>query len=179
MFKITVHSWQLYITSCTKYNFKFCWVITPTGNVGKNISEYQNDGRCKICTESMATRIICRQRQTSNISHTLLSNRNVDHPNVVGVSRCSNHIFIVAVTPDFNRMHKYNCKTRRETFTFWDLMRHMSKSWRYVVLQTLLLVHHRVRNYHCKPKFASWYVSDETIQYVANNWYVLNYGHHL
>ena len=35
--------------------------------------------------------------------------------------RCSNYIFILDLTPRFNRVRKYNCKARRETFTFCDL----------------------------------------------------------
>ena len=36
--------------------------------------------------------------------------------------RCfSIYIFILNIIPGFNRLHKNNCKTRRETFKFWDL----------------------------------------------------------
>ena len=31
-------------------------------------------------------------------------------------------MFIVDLTPGFNGLGKYNCKTRRETYTFWDLL---------------------------------------------------------
>ena len=33
---------------------------------------------------------------------------------------CSNYIFILDLTPGFNRLGKYNCKTRWETFKFWE-----------------------------------------------------------
>ena len=36
--------------------------------------------------------------------------------------RCSNYIFILALTPGFNILHKDNCKPRREAFKFWDLV---------------------------------------------------------
>ena len=35
---------------------------------------------------------------------------------------CSNYIFIVHSTPGFNILHKNNCKTRRDTFKFGDLV---------------------------------------------------------
>ena len=34
--------------------------------------------------------------------------------------RCSNYIFIIDLTPDFNGLGKDNCKTRRESFNFCD-----------------------------------------------------------
>ena len=36
--------------------------------------------------------------------------------------RCSKYIFIPDLTPGFNRLGKDNCKIKRETFKFWDLM---------------------------------------------------------
>ena len=35
--------------------------------------------------------------------------------------RCSNYIFILDITPGFNRLHKDNCKTRRKhsSFVIW------------------------------------------------------------
>ena len=44
-------------------------------------------------------------QQTSHISSTLVG---------------SNYIFIIDLTPGFNRLGKDNCKTRRETSKFWD-----------------------------------------------------------
>ena len=37
--------------------------------------------------------------------------------------RCSNYIFILDLTPDFNELGNDNCKTRRETFEFSDFVR--------------------------------------------------------
>ena len=37
--------------------------------------------------------------------------------------------------PGFNGLHKDNCKTRRETFSFWDLVRLILEAWRYVQYQ--------------------------------------------
>ena len=45
--------------------------------------------------------------------------------------RCSNYIFILGLTPGFNRLHKDNCKARREPFQFWDLVRLILEIWRY------------------------------------------------
>ena len=36
--------------------------------------------------------------------------------------RCSNYIFILDLTPGFNELGKDNCKTRQETFEFWNLV---------------------------------------------------------
>ena len=36
--------------------------------------------------------------------------------------RCSNYIFILDLTPGFNGLGKGNCKTRRESFNFGDLV---------------------------------------------------------
>ena len=36
--------------------------------------------------------------------------------------RCSNYIFIVNLTPDFNGLGKLNCKTRRESFNLGGLV---------------------------------------------------------
>ena len=37
--------------------------------------------------------------------------------------RCSNHIFILDLTPGFNTLRKDNCKVRRKAFKFWNLVR--------------------------------------------------------
>ena len=40
----------------------------------------------------------------------------------IACRRSSNYIFILDLTPGFNGLSKDNCKMRRETFKFWDLM---------------------------------------------------------
>ena len=45
--------------------------------------------------------------------------------------RCSNYIFILNLTRGLNGLGKGNYKTRRETFTLWDLVRLIAKVWRY------------------------------------------------
>ena len=39
------------------------------------------------------------------------------------LEQCSNYIYILDLTPGFNRLHKDNFKTRRQTFKFGDLVR--------------------------------------------------------
>ena len=59
------------------------------------------------------------------MSGRFVGNNLVDHSNVVGASRsrrCSNYIFILDLTPGFNGLGKGNCKTRRESFEFGDLV---------------------------------------------------------
>ena len=40
----------------------------------------------------------------------------------IACRRCSNCIFILNLTPGFNRLGKYDYKMRREAFKFWDLV---------------------------------------------------------
>ena len=73
--------------------------------------------------------------QVSNISHTLIGNEIVDHSDVVGASpvgACFNYIFILDLTPGFIGLGKDNCKTRRETFKFGDLLRLILEIVRYM-----------------------------------------------
>ena len=62
--------------------------------------------------------------QVSNLSRTLTGNKIVDYWDVVGSSPVGlpNYIFIPDLTPDFIWLGKKNCKTRRETFNFGDLV---------------------------------------------------------
>ena len=47
--------------------------------------------------------------------------------------RCSKYIFILGWTPGFNGLGKGNCKARRETLKFGDLVYLMFEVWRYLV----------------------------------------------
>ena len=58
--------------------------------------------------------------QVSNIRHTLVGNKIVDHSYVVGASPV--YIFILDLTPGFIGLGKDNCKTRRETIKFGYLV---------------------------------------------------------
>ena len=63
--------------------------------------------------------------QVSNISCTLVGNKIVNHSDVVGaspVSAAPTTIFILDITSGFTGLGKDNCKTRRETFKFGDLV---------------------------------------------------------
>ena len=73
-------------------------------------------------------------RQTSNISHTSVGNKIVDHSDVVGAAptscrRCSSYIFILNLTPGFNGLGIDNCKTRWETLKFGDLVLLILEIW--------------------------------------------------
>ena len=71
-------------------------------------------------------------RQNSNISHTLC-NYIVGHSAVVRASpgdAAPTNIVILDLTPSFNGLYKDNCKTKRETFSFWDLVRLILEVWR-------------------------------------------------
>ena len=53
--------------------------------------------------------------------------------------RCPHYIFILDFTPGFDGLVKANCKTRRETFKFWNLMRLLIEMWRYVIKHTVTM----------------------------------------
>ena len=86
-----------------------------------------------ICSFTSIRIFLYDYRQVSNIRHTLVGNKIVDHSDVVGASiacrRCSNYIFILDLTPGFIGLDKDNCKMRRETFKFGDLV--------HLILETL------------------------------------------
>ena len=67
----------------------------------------------------------------SNIRRAKVGNYIIDHSDVVGACRrCFNYIFIVELTPGFNRLGNGNHKAGRETFKFWDLVRFVLEIWR-------------------------------------------------
>ena len=53
--------------------------------------------------------------------------------------RCSNHILILDLTPDFYRLGKDNCKTRLETFSFGDLVRLIFEVWWYIITEPYMM----------------------------------------
>ena len=74
-------------------------------------------------------------RQVSNIRRTLVGNKIVDNSDVVGASpvgACSNYIFIIDLTLGFSGLGTDNCKTRRESFKFWHLVRLILETLRYI-----------------------------------------------
>ena len=70
----------------------------------------------------------------------------------IACRRCSNYIFILHLTPGFNRLDKDNCKTRRKSFKFLDLVR--------LILETIRYFRHR--GCHVKWQFrlepVNWYM---------------------
>ena len=75
-------------------------------------------------------------RQISNTSHTFVGNWIVDHSDVVGAAPVgaapSTSSFSTWYMASKDWAKTANCKTRRETFKFWDLVRLVLKSWRYL-----------------------------------------------
>ena len=53
----------------------------------------------------------------------------------IACRRCSNYIFILHLTLGFNILRKDNCRPRRETFKFWDLVRLILEILRYTTFQ--------------------------------------------
>ena len=74
-------------------------------------------------------------RKTSNISRTLVGNTIVDHSHVVGASpvgAAPNKIFILDLTSGFKGFGKDSHKTVQESFNYWDLVRLILETWRYL-----------------------------------------------
>ena len=84
-----------------------------------------------LVSVSMCVKSICRQ----NISRTLLCRQcncwSLRCSWSFACRRCSNYNFILDWSPGFNGLGKGNCKTRRETFKFWDLVGLISEILRY------------------------------------------------
>ena len=85
-----------------------------------------------ICIQHTYT-YISGYRQISNIGGTLLwqqNSRSLRCSWNTACRRCSNYIFILYLTPGFNRLRKDSCKMRQETFKFWDSVRLILETWR-------------------------------------------------
>ena len=63
----------------------------------------------------------------------------------IACRRCSNYIFILDLTPDFNGLGKDNCKMRRKTLKFWDLVCLILDVWWHFVGYTV----YNLCNYDC------------------------------
>ena len=63
-----------------------------------------------------------KHSKTSNISRILEGNKIVDRTDVVACRPCSNYIFILDLTPGFNRLGQDNCKMRQEPSTVKSLI---------------------------------------------------------
>ena len=75
----------------------------------------------------------------SNLQSPTLGDKIVDHSDIFGASPVGTaptvqlHL-ILDLTPGFSGLGKDNCKTRRETYKFWDLVHFILKVWRYISL---------------------------------------------
>ena len=82
--------------------------------------------------------MFCNYRKTYDIRRTLVGNNIVDHSDVVGVPPVSaaptTSSFSTYLTPGFNRLGKDKCKTRRETYKFWELVQLILEILRYLTL---------------------------------------------
>ena len=61
----------------------------------------------------------------------LLQWQHTNHTIAMDLIVYPNYIFIRDLTPGFNGLGKGNCKTRRETFIFWDLVRFILEDWQW------------------------------------------------
>ena len=74
------------------------------------------------CWKTGSGFLMAHYRQVSSIRRTLVGNKIDGHSDVVGAAP-TGYIFILDLTPGFIGLKKDNCKTRRETFKFGDLVR--------------------------------------------------------
>ena len=72
----------------------------------------------------------------------------------IACRRCSNYIFILYLTPGFNRLGKDKWKTRRESFNFWDSVWLILEILRYVQWQESYICIH------------VWYLADLCHTYI-------------
>ena len=94
----------------------------------------------------MYTRRQVKYRQISNISHTVVANKIVDHTDVVGASIAALlqlYLHYRLNTGVFG-LHKDTCKPRRETFQFWDRVRLVVDIWRYFTTWCLQTSHQKL-----------------------------------
>ena len=86
----------------------------------------------------------------------------------IACRRCSKNIFILDITIGFNGLGKDNCKTRRESFKFWYLVRLISEILRYISLHLTqiqrgegksdgCLIHRTLKQNHMAVAYFSWY----------------------
>ena len=84
--------------------------------------------------------------------------------------RCSNYIFLLHLTIDFNILRKDNFKLRWEIFHFWDLVRLVSEILRYLWFQIwrspAQVRHEQAQRAICFMLFTSWIVSKEYQIYI-------------
>ena len=70
---------------------------------------------------------------------------------------CYNYIFILDFTPGFNGLGKDNCKTRRETFKFWDSVQLILDIWQYMMIFCHGNVLHNVGPL-CREFTSDWWI---------------------
>ena len=103
-----------------------CYI--PKSDIGCSViistfSQFTKTGHRQHSTAFSWIKIV--YHQTSDISRTIVGNKNcwlLRGSWTIACWRCSNYIFIFDLTPGFNGLGKDNCKTRRETFKFGDLV---------------------------------------------------------
>ena len=108
--------------------------------------------------------------QTSDIRRTTIANQLVDHSDVcwsIICRRCSNHIFILDLTPGFNGLDKDNCKTRRETFKFWELMRYVIFMYHYLPIQGVVSLRFRELSKICSRDFC---IAEVVLLMIISSW---------
>ena len=84
----------------------------------------------------------------------------------IACRRCSNYIFVLELMPGSNWFRKDNCKARRETFKFWDLVCLISEIWRYVIstLYVTTYVSNKIEfviSAHCLAFLCLWICMDD------------------
>ena len=90
--------------------------------------KYKSTGWCTmLCPKQKGCHFAVKYHQTSNISYTLVGSKIIDPS--CACWRCSNYNFVLDWTHGFNGLGKDNCKMKRETFKFGDLIRFILEVW--------------------------------------------------
>ena len=116
------------------WRYHMCWVLYTT--CLKHIVYFVYITFVAITYFACHFNVCYMYRKTSNTRRSLVGNKRADHLDVIGASPVG---AVLDLTPGFNGLDSNNCKTRRSTFQFWDLVRLILDDLRYLTVTDRLL----------------------------------------
>ena len=122
------------------------------------IKEKSNTVRHLIMGQITTTQNLVAIKEARHAGQSLRCSRSI------ACRRCSNYIFILDLTPGFIGLGKDNCKTRRATFKFWDLVRFILK-----IYGTLFLLCW-ARGYKVKSMLNSMLINKNFLTWLLIGW---------
>ena len=135
-----------------------------------------------MVTKKIGKNVILSQNHTETNSNdwtiTKKTTRTIKHENFAKMKILKVDRWALSLTPGFNGLHKDNCKMRRETIKFWELMRLILEIWRYIISFTSAML--KIRQFavlktcekYCLPqwiwKFPGSFAIHWVRQYLVN-----------